>query len=197
MSYYLPTRKKIRGWKRRIRQLDSWGKWILKPNLAHYHRGDCTYERCTLYPFYMLEKRHPPLWFYKLMIARFIDAYYSWDSVFKEMGEPYDLLLWLYDPSFIRSEIVCYKGERRGFAWESTIIRPFSYKKFASIAYDINAFEWILADEENIYFESELEDEGLKAEDLLQEGWVEKEAEEDQVYYTQKTGDIWMGRLKR
>lgn len=199
-SYYIPKRKKIRGWKRRIKQIDTWGGWIQKPDLVYYDRRGFTYERCTLHPFYMLEKRHPPLWFYKIIIAKFVDTYYKWDVVFKERVNPYDLILWLYDPAYIRSEIVCYKvdeeGKRSRFSWESELSKPFPYKKFESKAYSLEAFDWTLADEENIYFESELEDEDFTAEDLLRDGWVKKVHSSDEVYYAQRMGDLWMGRLK-
>ncbi|MGN6179296.1 MAG: hypothetical protein ACTHNW_08950, partial [Mucilaginibacter sp.] len=103
---YLPKRKKIRGWKRRIVQLDCWGEWINNPHLNYFEISGYTYKRCTLYPFYMLEKRHPPLWFYKLIIAKFVIAYKNWLPELNKTGISYDLMIWLYDPAYIRSEIV-------------------------------------------------------------------------------------------
>jgi hypothetical protein len=199
-SYYIPKRKKIRGWKRRIREIDRWGEWLQKPSIDWWEKSGVDYQRCTLYPFYMAEKRHPPLWFYKLIIAKFIQAYHAWDKVYKELGKPYDLLIWVYDPAFIRSEIVCYKvdseGQRINFAWESELSKPFPFEKFRSKDYDLKSFDWILADEENIHFESELKDADFTGGDLLRDGWVKKAQNSDQVYYAQRIGDFWMGRLK-
>src|ERR1700744_1323889 len=107
-NYYSSRRKKIRGWKRRIKQLNAWGNRIQNPYLGRFKEvGDYTYDRCILYPFYTLEKRQPPLWFYKIMVKKFAEACFEWNKVFEALKSPYDLQLWLYDPSFMWSEIIC------------------------------------------------------------------------------------------
>ena len=200
MTRYLPLRKKIRGWKRRVKQVERWGEWIRNPDLKYYDQSGFTYDRCTLSPFYMLVKRHPPLWFYKLIIEQFIIALYEWDKVFQDRGEPYDLILWLYDPAFIRSEIICYKvdkaGERMRFSWDSDLDKQFPVKKFESKKYNIELLNWELGDDQNIHFESELEDEDFSAQDLLKEGFIKKTQNKNEIYYAQRVGDLWMGRIK-
>jgi len=66
MYPYNPKRKKIRGWKRRVRQVERWGELIKEPYLKHFvsDTGRHTYERCYLSPFYRLDKLQPPLWFF-------------------------------------------------------------------------------------------------------------------------------------
>lgn len=197
---YLPKRKKIRGWKRRIAQLDCWGEWINNPHLNYFEISGYTYKRCTLYPFYMLEKRHPPLWFYKLIIAKFVIAYKNWLPELNKTGIPYDLMIWLYDPAYIRSEIVSYKVDQQGdhvrFAWEAQTQKPFPYQKFAHPLYDLHEFEWTLADDENVTFLSEMDDES-EVEWYLENGYSKKVQNKDEIYYAKRMGNIWMGRLKR
>jgi hypothetical protein len=194
------NRKKIRGWKRRIKQLDEWGKHIKQPYLKHFKDvGDYTYERCFLYPFYTLEKRQPPIWFYKLIIAKFIMAYDEWEKIFNDLGIPYDLQLWIYDPNFMWSEIICRrvenKGDRISYSWESGSNRYLPYSKFADND-SLKKFEWISADEEVIIFESELENEDFTAEDLITDGYIKKDSGEHGFNYAKRIGDLWIGRKK-
>ncbi len=134
--YSNPNRKKIRGWKRRIKQIDKWGDQVRHPQIDYFlhEKVSHIYRRCNLSPFYKLTKLQPPLWFYKLIITYFTIAYVEWEKVFKDMGIPFDLQLWIYDPAYIRSEIVCYrmeqKGQRMQFAWESNLKKSFPYQKF-------------------------------------------------------------------
>ncbi len=197
---YLPTRKKIRGWKRRIRQIDRWGEWIKSPDLKYFEKSGYTYERCTLSPFYMIVRRNPPLWFYKLIVSKFITAYKIWAVELDQTGIPYDLMLWLYDPAFIQSEIISYKveheGDRARFSWESDVQKPFPYSKFNHPLYNLNEFEWMLADDENVTFLSEM-DEKSDLDWYINNGYVKKVQKEGEIYYAKRTGNIWMGRLKR
>jgi hypothetical protein len=201
-KYYSANRKKIRGWKRRIRQLNSWGDDLKQPNIEWFKKENAshTYKRCYLSPFYMLDKRHPPLWFFKLMIAKFIVAYGEWERIFEASGIPYDLQLWLYNPSYMWSEIICYKmqqhGEHMKLGWESAEPKPFPYKKFDSKEYDLNDFEWVLAEENNIVWEDDLDYAEFTLEEILADGYVKRELEDGQVYYVQRVGDEWIGRRK-
>jgi hypothetical protein len=202
MSNYKGNRKKIRGWKRRIRQVDTWGEWLKEPNTKWFARenGRHVYERCYLAPFYRLDKRQPPLWFYKLIIAKFLAAYSFWEKVLDELGLPYDLQIWLYNPSYIQSEIIAYRmqehGEHMKLSWESDILKPFPYDKFASKTYDLHDFEWVLADEAHIHFEDDFDYAEFTREDLLADGYVRKVQGDGEAYYTKRIGDEWIGRRK-
>jgi hypothetical protein len=202
MNYYNSPRKKIRGWRRRVRHLDRWGELIKQPHTKYFltERGRHTYERYTVSPFYNAVKRNPPLWFYKLMIAKFIPAYSEWQKAFDKLDVPYDLQLWLYDPAYIRSEIICHKMqqhvERKRFSWESEQSEPFPYEKLGSKHYNLQDFEWTLADDEHIYFEDDFEDADFTVEDLLADGYIRKQQGDGLIYYAKRYGDIWIGRLK-
>jgi len=200
--YFNSQKRKIRGWKRRIRQINQWGERIKTPHLSYFvkEEGSHTYDRCIIYPFYTLEKRHPPLWFYKLIISKFIEAYFEWEKVFSKINLPYNLQLWLYDPAYMWSLITCYKmnaeGEKKSFVWESTLEKAFPYDKLACPLYDLEQFEWILADDANIVFEDDLDIEETTVEELIADGFERKTQGENEIYYTQRVGDIWIGRLK-
>jgi hypothetical protein len=204
MGYYIPKRRKIRGWKRRVKQVDRWGDLIKQPNTEWFKRESTKhmYERCFLSPFYLAEKRHPPLWFYKRIISKFITAYEAWAKDLTKLEMPFDLMLWIYDPAFIRSEIISWKveeaGQQKRFVWESESEsdKSFPYQRFDSPLYDLHQFEWTLADDENIHFEDDFEDADFTAADLLAGGYIKKVQGSGEVYYAKRLGDIWIGRYK-
>ena len=202
LAFYHSPNKKIRGWKRRIKQVNKWGEIIKTPFIDRFlsQNDSNTYYRCTISPFYALEKRQPPLWFFKLIISKFILAYFEWDKVFKKLVIPYDLQIWIYDPHFIWSEIICYRmegdNELRRHVWESENQKAFPSKRFKHESYDLEQFSWKYGDEEHVIFESDLEDEETTASELLNQSFIKKQQFLDEVYYAKKIGDIWIGRLK-
>ncbi|MGZ3820226.1 MAG: hypothetical protein ACXVB6_06520, partial [Mucilaginibacter sp.] len=191
-----------RGWKRRIRQVDRWGEKIKQPYLDYFlsENGRHTYDRCYLYPFYTLDKRHPPLWFFKLIISKFILVFTEWEKTFDKLGVPFDLQIWLYDPSYIQSEIICYKMQERGehmqLGWQAGVQKPFPYQKFASKEYDLNQFDWVLAEENNVIWDDDLDYAEFTLAEILADGYEKRELEDGQVYYTKRVGDEWIGRRK-
>lgn len=199
---YNSNRKKIRGWKRRIKKINRWGEYLKQPNIEWFKKENVrhTYERCYLSPFYRLDKRHPPLWFYKLIIAKFIAAYNEWEKVFEESSIPYDLQLWIYDPSYIQSEIICYKMQEQGeymrLGWEAKNQKLFPYEKFESKEYNLDEFEWVLADEDNIVWGDDFDYAEFTLEEILADGYEKREFEDGRIYYVQRVGDIWIGRRK-
>jgi hypothetical protein len=128
-----------------------------------------------------------------------VTAYSEWQKTFDNLGLPYDLQLWLYDPAYIRSEIICYKmqqhGEQMRFSWESDLSKSFPYEKLGSKWYNLHDFEWILADDEDVCFEDDL-DADFTSDDLLADEYVRKEQGDGMVYYAKRFGDIWIGRSK-
>jgi len=195
------NRKKIRGWKRRIKKINSWGEHIKRPELKYFNKpGDYAYERCFLSPFYVLEKRQPPLWFYKLILAKFIYAYFEWEKAFEKLNVPYDLQLWIYDPNYMWSELLCRRvenaGERRGYSWESELHKEFPYAKFSQNNDILKKFEWLLADEQSVVLESELEDDQITPDELINDGYIKKTHVQHGIYYAKRLGDVWVGHKK-
>lgn len=198
MYPYHSKRKKIRGWKRRIRQVHQWGEQINSPDLRRFELSGYTYDRCTLYPFYTLEKRQPPLWFYKKIISKLVAAYNNWTKIFSDLEISYDLHIWLYDPDYIRSEIICYKTEAAGktirLNSEVQTNEPFPYNKFADANYDLHQFNWSFATDDDVFFEHEFKDADFTAKDLLNNGYELNFKENGTRYYFKQLNIIWVGR---
>lgn len=201
MYPYNSKRKKIRGWKRRVRQVERWGEDIKHPDLTWFEQTGYTYERCTLYRFSTRENRQPPLWFYKRIISKLVYAYRNWTKVFTNMGINYDLQIWLYDPDYIRSEIICYEtdtpGETIRLDSEVPANKPFPYNKLADNNYDLNQFDWGIAKDENVCEEYQFENGDFTADDLLKDGYELKFKEDGAKFYIKQFGVIWIGRRKR
>lgn len=194
------NKKKIRGWKRRLKYIDRWGESITTPSLAIFHKTGYDYERCYLPSFYKLIRRQPPLWVYKIIIGKFITAFNQWEKIFKPQNTPFDLMLWLYDPAYIQSEIICYKiedtCEPKRFYWESQRSKPFPSQKFSSPLYDLEQFEWILGDDSDIIFQSEIEDDDCDVSEYLKNGYTKNVHPQHGIYYEKRNGDIWIVRRK-
>jgi hypothetical protein len=201
-EHYSAKKKKIRGWKRRIEQVEKWGKRIERPDLKYFNKvGDYTYDRCILYPFYVFEKRQPPLWFYKLIVAKFIKAYFLWDEVFQKLNVPYDLQLWIYDPHYMWSEIICRRvekpGDLNGYSSSTYTVKPFPHQKFIDGESRASELEWLLADEEAVIFEYDFEDYETTESEVVNDGYVKHHhSEEHGFYFAKKIGNVWVGRKR-
>lgn len=205
-TYYTKTnRKKIRGWKRRVKKLDKWGEHIKRPAITPFENYGYTYYRCTLSPFYSLIKQSPPIWFYKLIVAKFVIAYTEWQKTFDALDVPYDLMLWIHDPSFphseiIRSEIISYKVDKKGdkatLGWQSDRKAEFPYKLLSDPAYRLEDFDWMLTDEEYVLFKDDIEEEEINIEALITDGYVKKTHNNGTVYYAKHRGNMWVGRKR-
>ena len=190
-----PNKRKIRGWKRRVRFLHNWGKWIYEPDLENWNSGsDYTYERYRESPWYTFYgKRHPPLWFFKEIIKQYVSAFQNWVNIFQEKNEPYDLQLELHDPNYIFSEIEARRTEQVGqriYYWPlSEVQRHFPHEKFASKE-SLTELDWELCIEEDYIFENDIEWRGKTKEALLSEGYVKRETMKEQ-YILQKEQEMF------
>lgn len=198
MSYYSPQRKKIRGWKRRLRRLERWAKLINYPDLECFDIVGYTFERCSVYSYHLAQKRQPPLWFHKRIIDKLLGAYHNWMSVFNSMNVHYDLKLWVRYPTISHSEIICYKVDQPGEQKQvrSKIIQPTSLDNMVRLNDELAMFDWMITPEVDTYEEYEFDNANFKPEDLQADGYVRKQHGDDTVYYTKRLGKIWIGRLK-
>ncbi|MBA4496266.1 hypothetical protein ACFO25_12195 [Paenactinomyces guangxiensis] len=205
--FYSPSKKKVRGWKRQIRKIEDWKQRVNTldmKTLEEYHRD---YVKIWIYPWYNLEKRNPPLWYSRLVLAEMIEIYLDWHKKMTKTGEDFYLKIWLYDPDFIHSQIVvAYKSCLHFYDKTFEVnpnTKPFPYHKFDSIRDQLKRFSWKLHLNQVTYTESD-----------LTEGWyTKKEAErirtkadqikqidmgngEFETIYSIYTGDVWIGTFK-
>lgn len=200
----MPTftnRKKVRGWKRRIRQLERFRLAHRALDVEALRAAERQYVKIWLDPWNRLVPRNPPCWYRRRILAAFIDIHASWRQALEAAGEPYSLELWLFHPDFHKTQVVAATGSLLRFydnAFERAEDRPPRPPAlYDDPAYDLDRFQWRPGTE--VYVK-------LKSIDVVEPGdeaWLLREA--DRVQTSKYTGDtmyifemgsVWQGSLR-
>jgi hypothetical protein len=108
--------RKIRGHKRRWKQIESWKNSNLNLDLHYIKEYERNYTKIRIHPWsglslknsiYPEPKRQTKL----KMLNGLFDIYDQWKNQLDKLGKPYYLKIWLYDNRFSMSQIVCAIGE--------------------------------------------------------------------------------------
>lgn len=138
--------KKVRGWKRRLRQLERFRDANLALDVDALRLYEYHYLKIRLDPWNRLEPRNPPVWFRRRILAAFLDVLRSWHRALEATGEPYYLRLWLFHPEFHKTQVVAAMGSR--IAWYEGVFEPAPHARplpppsYDDPAYDLRALEW-------------------------------------------------------
>jgi len=143
--------KKIRGHKRRWKDIDHWiqaNKEIDLDSLTNYQHN---YIKIRVYPWSEMTDINgqlpEPNGITKAKILNgLIEIYDMWKTEIEKLGEPYYLKIWLFEPRFSKSQVVCAIGEWLDF-YESTFFKPEKSKEFSAENYGvltskIKEFNW-------------------------------------------------------
>jgi hypothetical protein len=185
---------KIRGWKRQIKKLEQWKQKHLNLTLNRY---GYEYVKIWLDPWYRLQKRNPPVWFRRLIVAALIEIYNSRHEQLVSLNEPFYLKIWLFEPHFIQSQVVGATGERIEY-YEKLLVpdtesRKFPFEKYARSSYDLAAFDWQARVDEDIYFEQADEFTPEDFERLKKKAFRVEQTEDGDTMLTVKRGNIFVG----
>lgn len=206
MAYPYINKKKIRGWKRKVKRIEEWKQRFRELDMEELSRTHRDYVKLWIDPFYGLTRRNPPLWYSRLLLQAMVDMYQSWFEQMKALKEPFYLKIWLYDPHFIQSQIVVAYRECLNF-YELTFDKSSDHRAFPLQRYGripgLSPFHWELAIETEHYWLSELHEDqrlGIKTdkeiEAITRKAYkveaVKASADEDTVYSV-RTGDVWLG----
>lgn len=186
---------KVRGWRRQIRKLEQWKQNHL--NLALNRCDDVKYVKIWLDPWYSLQKRNPPIWFRRLIVAAFIEIYDSWHKQIVCLNEPFYLKIWFYEPHFIQSQVVAATGAQieyyENLFAPDTESKKFPFEKYAHGNYDLIAFDWQPRVDEELYFEQADEFTPKEFECLKKKAFRVKQTDDGDTMLTVKTGNIFVG----
>lgn len=197
------NKKKIRGWKNQIKKIEKWKNENINLDLEVLKQRNRDYVKIWINPWYRLEKRNPPNWYCRLILKSMIEIYMNWFKTLEELGEPFYLKIWLFDPNFINSQIVVAIGDELNF-YDNVFERNISEKKFPYEKYDmkdlgLKDFNLDLFIDENVLYEK-LDDLSLREVNKLKKKAYEiLNAEYDDIEdicYRVKIGDIWVGELR-
>jgi hypothetical protein len=146
MANPFSNRKKVRGWKRRIRQLEQFRLAHRELDVEALRRGGRHYVKIWLDPWSRLVPRNPPHWYRRRILAAFIDILGAWRERLEAAGEPYYLELWLFHPDFHDTQVVAAMGEMINFyrtSFDPAVGAPSQPPaEYRDAEYELDALRW-------------------------------------------------------
>ncbi len=144
-------KRKIRGHRRRWKQIDVWKKKNLDFNDYYFNQYKADYVDIVVHPWCDISisnSEFPEL--RGKTKAKVLDAlfeiYFSWKEKLEKRGEPFYLKIWLYEPRFSKSQVVCAVGDNSTYYDKSfhksddkNIINP---KSYGLLSQKIEGFKW-------------------------------------------------------
>lgn len=147
----MQNKKKIRGWKRRKKQIDNWFNSSKAPNLDKFYSKGEDYVTVRIDPWNRLCERIPPNWYFRLILQKLVIIHNQWKAFYENQTTPYDLQLWLNFPNTIRSEVVCAKvnlvGEKREDSYRRSNTKKWLPQEFVANNDFLNRFSWEVFDD--------------------------------------------------
>lgn len=191
------NRKKVRGWKRRIRQLERLRLAHRELDVEALRQGrGVYYVKIWLDPWSRLVPRNPPHWFRRRILAAFIDVLDAWRERLEAAGEPYYLALWLFDPDFHRSQVVAAAGE--SIEYYRTLFDPADVPatgppaEYRDAAYDLASLHWRAGQVIDVQLASDYADDFQALAKLVPTADRIKEFEGDTLLIFHR-GIVWLG----
>jgi hypothetical protein len=208
--------KKVRGHKRIWREIEQWRKNNLEldpENLKQQHRD---YTKIWIHPIRTvstLNSRYPEPKgkTRRLILSGLIDIYDSWKASLDSLSEPYYLKIWLFEPNFSDSQVVCAIRSALDF-YDSTFYKPdnISDEKLGNMRSSLpEGFHWDLrldeyhmsskeiGEPEDYYSQEDYEAELQWFNKQLRKPHrttTETDSEGKKVeYYSFKKGFVWLG----
>ncbi|MES2425956.1 MAG: hypothetical protein V4560_03245 [Bacteroidota bacterium] len=197
--------EKIRGHKRRQRDIEKWRlenleiRWDLIERYNYHNTKIIIHPWCDLS---IIDSKIPePKGKTKqLILSGLIDIYNSWKEQLNKLDQPFYLKIWLYEPNFSKSQVVCGVGERIA-RYENIFFKPVQSKQLqASYQLDIreklNQLTWVYSFDEYNFDTDDINESG---ED---KAWFEKVLKkphritniDDSIdLFSIKRGDLWIG----
>jgi hypothetical protein len=159
--------KKIRGHKRRWKQIENWRIDHLNLNLTDYllSERDRYYAKIKVHPWSGLALTNSvtpqPTGKTKLkMLNGLLDIYEDWKGQLDKLGQPFYLKVWLFEPRFSQSQVVCAIGDNIDF-YENTFFKPEKTLKLNTDDYGqlknrLDNFTWDYRLDEDYYDNTEV-----------------------------------------
>jgi hypothetical protein len=192
------NKKKVRGWKRRIRQLERFRLAHRVLDVEALRASERNYVKIWLDPWSRLVPRNPPYWFRRRILAALIDIYDAWRQALDAAGEPYYLEIWLFHPDFHKSQVVAAVGDCIDFY--RNVFEPVEEADshppavYDDPAYDLDRLSWRAGTEIHAVSSSEVEDFQYAA-DLARRANRVQQASWGDMLYIFELGGVWQGSL--
>lgn len=210
--------KKIRGHKRRWKSINRWVIRNKNLNLKYLQEYKRDYVRIRVHPWSgitLINSYVPaPNGITKVKILDgLIEIYDTWNAQLKTLNEPYYLKIWLFEPRFSKSQVVCALGECLEF-YHDTFFNPtekneIDHRNYRKLENKISKFNWDFRIDEDHIWDSDLgspDDYGSLSDFLYCEKRQNKmmkrphrttkitiSKEETSEFYSFKRGIVWIG----
>lgn len=143
--------KKIRGHKRLWKAIDQWKNANLQLDLETLKFRERDHTKIYVHPYSSIsmltsEFPQPKGETRKRVLNGLFEIYEQWEQQLKSLEEPYYLKIWLYEPRFSNSQVVCAIGNCLHF-YDSTFHKPEISKRlntnnFGSLKHNMSNFSW-------------------------------------------------------
>lgn len=125
-------KQKIRGHKRRSIEIENWRRdnlmlrldWLNRDNYGYVKIRTSTWGNLSLINSEIPEPKGKTK---QLILSSLIDIYYSWKEQLQQLGKPYYLKIWLCEPRFLNSQVVCAIGDKIEY-YENLFYEPYNFK---------------------------------------------------------------------
>ncbi len=206
--------KKIRGHKRIWNDIEKWRNANLKLDLENLKQNERDYVKIWIHPFSGISLTNsqipePKTETKKRILNGLLDIYESWKNQLDKLNEPYYLKVWIFEPRFSKSQVVCSIGNSIDF-YQNTFnstenVREFKNDFGGIIKNRIENFNWECKLDEDFLFSNDIgnpEDYENKKEYLEDKKWFNKRLKKKHITktlrdgtnsYAFEIGNVWIG----
>lgn len=192
------NKKKVRGWKRRIRQLERFRLENRVLDVESLRAAERAYVKIWLDPWSQLVPRNPPYWYRRRILAALIDIHDAWRETLDAVGEPYYLELWLFHPDFHKSQVVAAVGDcidfYRNVFEPAPDAPPRPPALYDDQGYDLDTLGWRPGTEIHAVAAADVEDFDHAVELTRRADRVQQASWGDMLYIFE-LGGVWQGSL--
>lgn len=212
---------KVRGHRRRWKDISRWVETNKNLDLDLLKQYQRDYVKIRLHPwggvysaFYNIPE--PKRKTKTKILEGLIEIYDSWKTELDKLGEDYYLKIWLFEPRFSNSQVVCAIGDRLNF-YKNTFHKPEEIRNlnpdnYSRIKDDIASFNWEHRLDEDHFDNNEIgePEDFISLKDFEEnKKWfnrIMKKPHSTTKYsepiggatevYSFKKGDVWLGEKK-
>lgn len=143
--------KKTRGLRRAAKRIERWRQYFLSRDVVSPLYDNRHYAEILVHPWSGLtltnsKVAEPGGKIKQQILTALLDIYDNWEQQLEKTAKPYYLKLWLFEPRFSKSQVVCATGDSVAF-YENQFSAPDADKKvdlqkYGSVGKRLIPFTW-------------------------------------------------------
>lgn len=162
-------KKKIRGHNRKLRQIELWRQNYLTLDIERLLERQSIYTKIYVHPWSSLNSGNSiiPVPYGKTrqhIVNALLDIHDSWRNQLGKLGQPFYLKIWLFEPRFLTSQVVCALGDRIDYYndlfYKPDVTKQFHPEDYGKLQNRILQYNWHFGLDEDAHDNSDLGDPG-------------------------------------